>query len=198
MNKHFNISFHNGNIHPDIIKYQKLVFDKFGLDLLQIETQLQHPDAIDNWLLNNDWDTVAIFDIDCIPLCGLEKAFKYANLGYVYGAAQHANHIPKSAIYASPAFIVFSKETYNKINKPSFMATEKGDVGHLITLEAKKYGVDVHLIWPTHVEVPKWDLGKGSCFGHGTTYKNEVYHAFESRMGNDKIFVKKCKQVLKK
>lgn len=168
------------------------------MELQQIETKLQHAQAIDEWLLNNDWDTVAIFDIDCIPLRGIEEAIKYANLDHVYGAAQHANHILKSPIYASPAFIVFSKETYERLGKPSFEASEKGDVGASITFSARENDVPVKLIWPTHVEVPKWDLGKDSCFGHGTTYEDKVYHAFESRMGNDKIFVRKCKEVLKK
>ena len=168
------------------------------MPLLQIETQLQHGEAIDDWLQNNEWDTVAIFDIDCIPLATIEEAIKYALLDHIYGAAQHANHIRNSIIYASPAFIVLSKETYEKLYKPSFKATNKGDVGAEITIHAHRFGVPVKLIWPTHVENPKWDLGRESCFGHGTTYDNKIYHAFESRMGNDKIFVRKCKEVLAK
>ncbi len=171
------------------------------MPLLQIETTLQHPDAIDDWLLHNDWDRVAIFDIDCIPIIRLteffDSKFCVGSKDIIWGAAQQANHIKGSEIYASPAFIVFTKIVYKKLLYPSFNPSDKGDVGYLIT-ERASHNVDVELIWPTHVEIPKWDLGLNSCFGHGTTYDNKVYHAFESRMGNDKIFVKKCKEVLSK
>lgn len=168
------------------------------MDLLQIETKLQHGQAIDDWLFHSDYATVAIFDIDCIALGQITEALAYANLNNIYGAAQQANHIKGSGIYASPAFIVFSKETYDALGCPSFMHTDHGDVGSEITYIAEKNNIPVKLIWPTHVQVPKWDLGKESCFGYGTTYEDKVYHAFEARMGNDKIFVRKCKEVLAK
>lgn len=192
------ISFHNGNLHPDIIKYQKKVFDFLKLPLIQIHTQLSHPYAIDNWLNNNNWDVVTIFDIDCIPLDPepLLLAYIKARDGVVYGAAQQANHIPESGIYASPAFISFSRDTLDKMNRPSFMHSEFGDVGHELTLYAPLHNVEVKLIWPIHVEVPKWSLGKASTFGLGTTYQTGIFHAFESRMGNNDIFVNKCKEVL--
>lgn len=196
-NKHYNISFHNGNLNPDIAIFQKKVFEKFDIDLVQIETKLQHDEAIDHWLTNNHFDTIAIFDVDCIPLTGIDEGIKYALLDHVYGAAQQANHIRNSPIYASPAFICFSRETYEKIGRPSFKANTKGDVGIDITLSAKEYNVPIKLLWPIHVQVPKWDLGKDSCFGLGTNYENRIYHAFESRMGNGKMFIEKCKEILK-
>lgn len=192
------VSFHNGNLHPDIVKYQKKVFDHFKLPLEQIETRLHHPDAIDYFLNNDDWENVIIFDIDCIPL-NKEAAFlamAKAKEGKLYGAAQQANHIPESGIYASPAFISFNSVTWDKMNNPSFQPTEFGDVGYQMTANAIMYDVDMELIWPTHVEVPRWDLGKESCFGLGTTYQTGIFHAFESRMGNNDIFVNKCKEVL--
>lgn len=197
MNTHI-VSFHNGNLHPDIVRYQKRVFDYFRLPLLQVETNLKHPDAIDHWLNNNEWENVTIFDIDCIPLEpeAILFAYMHAKNGMIYGAAQQANHISDSGIYASPAFITFSRETWEKMNKPSFRATEFGDVGHELTMYAPIHNVQVELIWPAHVEVPKWVLGKSSQFGLGTTYQNGIFHAFESRMGNNDIFVNKCKEVL--
>lgn len=192
------VSFHNGNLHPDIIKYQKKVFDLCKIPLQQIETRLSHPEAIDHFLNTEDWETIIIFDIDCIPLqCGAPfLAMAKAKEGIIYGAAQQANHIPESGIYASPAFIAFSRKTWEKMNKPSFLHSEFGDVGHEMTLYAPLHDVPVELIWPTHVEVPRWDLGKESCFGLGTTYQTGIFHAFESRMGNNDIFVNKCKEVL--
>ena len=195
--KHFNISFHNGNLNPDISIYQKKVFDKLGIELTQIETDLQHGQAIDHWLKNNDWNTVTVFDIDCIPLNGesVKIAIDKAVCGILYGAAQQAGHIEGSWVYVSPAFMSFSKVTYDSLARPSFVATKKGDVGAEMTHEAfVKCGYE--LIWPTHVEAPKWALGSSSQFGLGTTYQTGVYHAFESRMGNGKMFIEKCKKVL--
>ncbi|MES2829678.1 MAG: hypothetical protein V4687_16065 [Bacteroidota bacterium] len=192
------VSFHNGNLHPDIVRYQKRVFDHFLLPLLQIETKLSHPEAIDDFLNTKQWESIIIFDIDCIPL-NKEAPFlamTKAKQGKIYGAAQQANHIPESGVYASPAFISFSKDTWKKMNYPSFLHSEFGDVGHELTLYAPLHNVEVELIWPTHVEVPRWNLGKESTFGLGTTYQTGIFHAFESRMGNNDIFVNKCKEVL--
>ena len=192
------VSFHNRNLHPDIIKYQEKVFDFFEFPLIQIETKLSHPEAIDYFLNNKQWQNIVIFDIDCIPLNkeAILLAMAKAKEGNIYGAAQQANHILESGIYASPAFISFSRETWVKMNKPSFLHSEFGDVGHEMTLFATLHNVEVELIWPTHVEVPRWNLGKESTFGLGTTYQTGIFHAFESRMGNNDIFVNKCKEVL--
>lgn len=124
----------------------------------------------------------------------------------VQGVAQQANHIPNSGVYLSPACISFSESTYIHLGKPSFKPDEFGDCGYLVTKRAKELGVKMFMTWPIDVEVPKWDLGESACFGLGTTYGTincetkemfpVIYHAFESRMGNGGMFVRKCKEVL--
>lgn len=197
------VSFHNGNLNPDIIKYQRLVFEHFGYQVEQVETGLPHGEAIDEYL-KKPFDKIAIFDIDCIPLNNdwHRRAFD----GKVYAAAQQANHIKGTGVYASPAFMCFDTFIYNALKHPSFKAHAKGDVGSMVTIQLEKLGKHPDLLWPIHVKVPKWDLGVNSCFGLGTTYgtrlikerihKPEVYHAFESRMGNGQMFIDKCKEVL--
>src|SRR5687767_6243318 len=104
------VSFHNGNIDPEIIKYQKLVFEHFGYKVNQVYTKLPHGEAIDAYL-KRPFDEIAIFDIDCIPLVPEwqhEELMGYA----IYGAAQQANHIPGSGIYCSPAFMCFDYSTF--------------------------------------------------------------------------------------
>lgn len=185
------VSFHNGNIDPEVIKYQRLVFEHFGYEIEQVETNLPHGEAIDEYL-KKPFKQIAIFDIDCIPL-----TFEWMDVfaGKFAGAAQQANHINKE-IYISPAFICFTQGIYKSLGKPSFAPDEFGDVGYKVTEAANRKDIPYGLIWPTHVEVPKWDLGKNSCFGLGTTYSDMIYHAFESRMGNGGMFVRKCKEVL--
>lgn len=193
------ISIHNGNVDPDIVKYQKLVFDYLGLDLIQVETKLQHPDAL-NAITLDPFEQLAIFDIDCIPLTkkafttGQRKTGKFSNT--LYGCAQQANHIPGSKIYVSPFFMMFHKDTFAAMEHPYFNASEKGDVGYEVTLDAEQNGVNIEMLWPTEVEEPKWNLGLASTFGPGTTYQTGIYHAFQSRMGNSEMFVNKCKEVL--
>lgn len=187
------VSFHNGNIDPEVIKYQRLVFEHFGYEIEQVQTDLPHGEAIDRYL-HAEYGKVVIFDIDCIPLN--KKWVKICTGEGIKGAAQQANHIPGSGIYASPAFIYLDYKEYLRIGRPSFTPDERGDVGYKVTEAAQKEGAFLGLIWPTHVEVPKWDLGASSCFGLGTTYNDMIYHAFESRMGNGGMFVRKCKEVL--
>lgn len=195
------ISFHNGNIPEEVIRAQKKVFDKFELNLEQIKTTLQHPDAIDYFLSTEQWDCAVIFDIDCIPLIPgyveSEVDFVLRNK-YLSGAAQHASHIPGSIDYVSPAFCVLSREVFNKLGKPSFAATARGDVGAELTYMAKDNNVFTYMLPVTHVVKEMWPLSNGKMFGIGTTYGDVIYHAFESRMNAEarNLFVEKCEQVL--
>lgn len=193
------ISFHNGNIPDDVLRAQKAVFDLFEIPLQQIETKLQHPDAIDDYLLNNKWDCVVVFDIDCIPLNInpiLEGVFQRQQ--FLYGAEQHASHIPDSIDYVSPAFMVLHKSIYKQLKYPSFAAGPMNDVGGLLTLRAHELNVPVHMMKVSDVVKPMWQLSDGRYFGIGTTYEKSIFHAFESRMNDKarKMFIEKCQDVI--
>lgn len=188
------ISFYNSNINPKVVEYQKKVFDHFGLPIEQIETGMRHPEAIDFYLKTADWDSVAIFDIDCIPLVNnlIEIAEMGVQTGCLYGAAQCANHL-NDFVYCSPAFMCFKKATWLAAGKPSFVEGNGFDVGGYFSSL-----VQMLLLYPTHVEAPKWKLTPTEYFGNGTTYDDIVYHAFESRYNNvsTSMFINKCKEVI--
>lgn len=211
------ISFYNSNINPEIVRYQARVFKHFGIDLLQFEynTEHSHGFAIDWWLKERwswiKWDDLAIFDIDCIPLHAevLAHAEAMIDEGWLYGAAQKANHIPNSEIYCSPAFCCFTREAYERAGKPTLCEMPGHDVGGYFTNEMVRVGHRAKLLWPTHVENPVWDLTEKVKFGHGTTYgkpsadwlpagQGDVYHAFESRFNHESAsrFIAKCKEIL--
>jgi len=193
------ISFYNSNINPLVVEYQKKVFNHFGLEVEQILHSKEHGEAIDYWLNIMEWDKVAIFDIDCIPLNKFTLSHAEAQSeGNVFGAAQKANHIEGSSIYASPAFICLSKEVYNKIGRPTFKDGNGFDVGAFASHVAAQSGVSVSLLWPSEVEEPKWSLSGDTMFGYGTTYQGMVYHAFESRFNHESTsrFIAKCKEVI--
>ncbi len=195
------ISFHNGNLNPELVASQKKVFDKFELELEQIETTKPHPVAIDDFLKYNEWDTLVLFDIDCIPL---HKYWVRNAISDVQGnhkivaAAQKASHIPNSKIYASPCFMVITKKTFEHIGRPSFCATNRGDVAEEISYAAREHQVALYLLYPTKVENPLWPLTDEIKFGHGTTYGDAVYHAFESNANHHSTsrFIQKCQEVL--
>lgn len=200
------VSFYNKNINPEIVEYQKKVFDHFGIDIIQFEYNVEHKHgfAVDWWLTNRwkdyGYQNIAIFDIDCIPLhrSVLHEAHDKVEQGFLYGAVQRANHIPQSQVYCSPAFCCFSKEAYDRAGQPTFTETTWHDVGSFFTNELIRVGHIARLIWPIHVENPVWDLTRNCKFGHGTNYDGMVYHAFESRLNGESTnrFIEKCKQIL--
>jgi len=193
------ISFYNSNINPLVVEYQKKVFDFFGIEIDQILHSKSHGEAIDEWLQKNEWEVVAIFDIDCIPLDKFTLHHAFAqSMDHIFGAAQKANHIKGSSVYISPAFIVLSKDNYVKCGMPTFKDGNGFDVGAFVSHVANESGIKLSMLWPTEVEEPKWELTASTMFGYGTTYQGLVYHAFESRFNHDSTsrFIAKCKEVI--
>lgn len=201
---HINVTFYNDKIHPDVPKYQKMVFDHFNIPITQIKSDdwKGHGQEIDNyiseWIKHSGYnDTISIWDIDCIPTNILLLTIRdHYFLDGVSGVSQKASHIISSKDYIGPSYIIFSKKTFERLGKPSFKETETTDVGGFVTNIAKERGVYLNFYYPTHVEEPLWKLDNGQMFGKGTTYENGVYHAFLSRKGNHEMFIKKCKEVL--
>jgi hypothetical protein len=196
------VTFYNDKINPEIPQYQKKVFDHFSLKINQIksDTWPGHGQLVDNYIksLGDNWEYFVLFDIDSIPLDkniineGIEWCLK--NLG-LFSVAQR--HYKKSeVVYASPAFLIFSKKTYELIGRPSFVETHRSDVAGELTHKCIENSLPVNILYPNHVEVERWPLTNNQKFGIGTTYNNRIFHAFESRFNNTDSFVKKCKSIL--
>jgi len=196
------ITAYNEVIPNVVVEGQRKVFEKFGEKIIQIKPKVWggHAHTIDEYLRNNDWDHVIVLDIDCIPLEKnvIKDAREWAlnNIG-LYSVAQNPNHIKDAPDYASPAFIAFSKKTYEKLGSPSFQGSSQWDVGGEFSYRASEKNLPIKLMYPSHVEKPKWKFADGSMFGIGTTYENKVYHHFEGRRVT-KSFEDKCNQILLK
>jgi len=197
------VTFYNNKIDDQIVQYQKKVFDHFGLKINQINspTWPGHGHLVDQHIksLGDNWDIFVLFDIDSIPLDNkiIDEGIEWAknNLG-LFSVAQR--HYRKSeVVYASPAFLIFSKKTYDTIGRPLFVETRRSDVAGELTHKCIEKKLQVKLMWPSSVEEEKWILKDDQKFGRGTTYGDRVFHAFESRMGNVSLFVNKCKEILK-
>ncbi len=194
------ITVYNEVIPKDVVESQRKVFEYFGEKIIQIKPDVWrgHASTVDAYLKENEWDHVILMDIDCIPLNKnvIKDARDWAlnNLG-LYSVAQNPNHISNAPDYASPAFIAFSKKTYKELGEPSFQQTQQWDVGGELTHRAIEKNMIIKLMYPNHVEEPKWKLKDGRMFGIGTTYDNKVYHHFEGRRIT-KSFLNKCKEIL--
>lgn len=193
------ITVYNEIIPSDVVEGQRKVFEKFGENIIQIkpETWGGHAHTVDLHLKNNEWDHAIVFDIDCIPLnkdvIKNTREWVLNNIG-LYSVAQNPNHIPNAIDYASPAFIAFSRATYEKLGEPSFQGTKQWDVGGEFTHKALEQKLPIKLMYPSHVEIPKWKFADGSMFGIGTTYEDKIYHHFEGRRITQS-FLNKCKQI---
>ncbi len=190
---------------------QKKVFDNFGLEIEQILSDSNsHPEMINHWIeegigkIPDDQvimqQVIVLWDIDCIPLNSniVNEAVSFADAGGIMGVAQKASHIPNSIIYAGPAFLAFSIKTWKELGSPAFSCTERSDCAGELTHKAREKGVEVRLLYPSHVEKPEWQLDGPIMFGKGTTFgKNDIYHAFYSRKDNGEMFIKKCEEVIK-
>ena len=195
------ITVYTENVPNQVVEGQRKVFEEFGERIIQISPDewLSHPHAIDAHLKNNEWDHAIVFDIDCIPLNKdvVKDAREWVlnNIG-LYSVAQNPNHIPNAADYASPAFIAFSRKTYEELGEPSFHEHVQWDVGGEFTHRAREKNIPVKLMYPSHVEIPKWKFKDGRVFGTGTTYEGKIYHHFQSRDLKDNetnAFLDKCK-----
>lgn len=182
---------------------QKKVFEALGLKIHQIKPDVWegHGGSIDNFLKQDIpmGETIVLWDIDCIPLNTdiVNKAIAFADAGGIMGIAQKASHIPNSIIYAGPAFLAFSIFEWHALGKPTFACTERSDCAGELTHKAREHGVEVRLLYPSHVQEPLWQLDGPIMFGKGTTFgKNDIYHAFYSRKGNIQPFLDKCQEVL--
>lgn len=196
-----NVTFYTHNIDPSIPEMQKKVFEKFGLEIIQIKSDdwKGHAGEIDTFLKENfNGGTICIWDIDCIPLNRevVERSHRHADNGHIFSVAQKASHIPNSIVYCSPAFICFSYRTWQNMGEISFQATERSDCGGELTHKAKELRIQYVLLYPTQVEKPLWQLTDTQMFGKGTTYGDAIYHAFLSRKGNAEMFINKCNEIL--
>ena len=199
------ITFYNEKVDNDIVLYQKKVFEHFGQTIHQIKPDVWrgHGGSIDYFIENHKkrWEYLILFDIDCIPLDNSiipESIDWIKNNNGLFSIAQKASHIKDSIIYAGPAFISFTKKTYDLMNRPTFTCTDRSDCAGELTHKANEMGLPVNLLYPTDVSVPRWDLNNEIKFGTGTNFENRIYHHFESRKNIKDGFVKKCIEVIGK
>src|SRR6266567_7088923 len=202
------VSFYMPNIPGSVLRAQAAVFAKFGQQIEQIPTSLDHGPAIDQYIRHSRFDVLIIFDIDCIPLHEhvIPEAIEIVSGRLcVYGVRQKSF---AGGDYVGPAFICFSYQTYKALGCPSFRTIKgKGDVAYQLTYRATQPGqrfflkrppVEIRFLNVADVAVPKWPLDDGTKFGTGTNYGNKVFHAFGvsgDPLGK-RLFLEKATQIV--
>jgi len=214
-------TFYNLSIDKEVVRLHHEVIQKFNktADFLPLCSQTHgeeviHPDGVEYGFhqLFQEYDTVLLLDVDCIPLnqYALEYTFEQAESGKLIGNAQIGAHLQNPEhLYVAPSAFCLTRKMFDDFGRLTFRPDHvHADTCGFYTLEAEKRGVEVEFYMPTHFQRrPRntvWDLGQGRGeFGIGTTYSNHLgvnmfYHLFESRLNvYNCLFYDKCEELLK-
>ena len=203
------VSFYHSNLPLDIVELQKKVFDKLSIPLIQVEFNSTHGSAIKNYLDNNAWDKITLFDVDCIPLDNscIEYAKNIVDDNTIYGNAQVSNSTP----YAAPSFITFTRNLYESSPYKYFEGAMypksndelvEADCTEVFVKENVKIGKNLILSYPAECLIPEWKyIGEEGYpsfeYGNGTTFDNKTYHSFQIRLSEKQcIFIDYVKKFL--
>lgn len=228
MKKRAIFTYSNHQIEDKIPYLQKQIINKFNTNKLCKYEYLHYkkpdgemtPDQVIEYGLEklfyeDNYHTILMLDIDCIPLSthALEYIFDRAEQGILIGNAQRSNHIENNKhIYPAPSCIALTKETYEKLGKPNWKPTSRGDIGEELCYIAEEKGIEIEMFMPskyeelpyfTNTERKPWPLQDGQPeFGIGTTFVdkngNEMfYHLFQSRLNVfNHLFFLKCASIM--
>jgi hypothetical protein len=195
-------SFAHETLNKEISFYQKQVFDKMKLPIIQVISSARHPKVLETIIRQSKNDYIIFFDIDCIPLtpdffpiiCNQIK-----DHGILSGAIQCANHLDKMRPYVAPCFCGFSKRLYEQCGNPSLSEWERGDVMQKFTDECIRFNKSINYWMITDSGDSIWSLSSHNLrYGHGTIYENMIYHQFQIRFENQQeLFTKKCQELLR-
>jgi hypothetical protein len=197
------LSIHMDNIPADVVRAQRSVLEALAppdFELRQVLTQASHGAALDTVMGEASADLVLILDIDCVPLTAdaIPALAARARAGALAGCVQRANHIANDAhVYVGAFCMALGRPLWERLGRPSFEPTWRGDVGEELTYRCEQAGAPVHLLWPSGVEEPCWDLTEGRRFGVNTEYDGAFLHTFNIRAPQyQQRFVERCRAIL--
>jgi hypothetical protein len=198
-------SLHWDNVDQRMLESHKKVMAHFELPVNYHNKNQHHGEWMTNLIKGSDSDVVVVIEPDCIPLSreAVVNYVRYAVRNNTFvGIAQVSNHIlPKSHIYAAPAFYVMPVSVYRRLGQPSFLETRRSDVGEEVSYVAETMGIRYRALMPTCFEKESsegvWNLGCVAHYGIGTVFDNSIYHLYQSRLAqNIDLFVERCQQVI--
>jgi hypothetical protein len=196
-------SIHMGNIPAEVVGAQRAVLEALAppeFELRQVLTTKSHGLALEEIMTNAANDVVLFLDIDCVPLTkdAIPALAATAQDGALAGCVQRANHIANGAhVYVGAFCMAVSRPLWERIGRPSFEPTPRGDVGEELTYRCEETGAPVAMLWPSCVEEPHWDLTEGRRFGVNTEYAAAFLHTFNIRSPQyQPKFIQRCRAIL--
>jgi len=122
-------SFYKSDLNPDVVLLQKRIFDVLEIQLDQISFEDSHSEAIDRYLASTDFESVTLFDVDCIPLTKdvVEIAKALIDDETIYGNAQITTYLTPPFVtfpFVAPSFISFTRNLYETSIEKSFYQTQ--------------------------------------------------------------------------
>jgi len=200
--------------------HKKVMVDYFSLPINYIECpfpQVSHGWCM-NQIINRTIDTLPFdyywfLDNDAIILKKECIDLFYSLVKNKQGIASHIQNSNHKKIkgqnhtihpYCSQAFLWFSKQIYNELDRPCMdhwsdgSDDSGGDTAERLTIECKKRGKIVSILYPSHVIYPHSPIDAGLLFGRGNTFGNNLlYHQMRSDMPeSENEFIQKCEEVL--
>ena len=146
------VSFYMDNIRRGVVAAQRRLLARFlpdGVAVRQIRTAMKHGPALDAFLAANRYRTVIVLDIDCVPIAegALERLIDGAEAGRLIGTASCASHLATERHpFIGPFGMALSMELYDRLGRPSCVATARGDVAEELTFAAERIGAPIE--WP--------------------------------------------------
>ena len=209
-------SFYNKEVNPRVPVYQKAVFRHFGFQIQQVyNNEFSHGDFLNDICRQvTDAEYLIVFDIDCIPVNKKWIDDLLADLKQpdsLVGAAQTANHLRDGKnLYISPFFFAIATEYLKELNYPDMRMTEQIKKAMIfrtpwmqVSICRKSLPNRVAGWYSGGPRILKKTNGRYTTrnitrFGLGTTYHDNIYHAFYSRSNLSNRFLEKCKQIIGK
>jgi hypothetical protein len=193
------VSFYMPNIPRRVVAAQRRLLKRFSppdVAIAQIMTVRSHEHALNHFMATTRYRVVVFLDIDCVPLRNgaIERLVGHAESGSLAGASQCASHLRNANhLYVGPFCLALTRDTYDALGRRPFTRTSRADVGEELTFAAQEHGLPVHFLWPTASDDHIWQLSPGRTYGHGTTYDDDFWHAFEIRLpSHHEKFVARC------
>ena len=192
------------NTDPRIVQAHTDTCKALNVDVTYTLDRVPHGQWMDSVMANSTADIVGFLDIDCVPTNDtvVPAAVRYVNETQSFvGIAQASNHIPpKSHIFAAPAFFFMWRETWDRLNRPTFAETPHGDVAENVCYAAEIAGLRYKTLFPTHyTRAPQegiWHLHTYGVYGIGTVFEEGVYHLYQGRYAqNVDLFENTCKEI---
>jgi len=211
-------SFYKSDLNPDVVLLQKRIFDVLEIQLDQISFEDSHSEAIDRYLASTDFESVTLFDVDCIPLTKdvVEIAKALIDDETIYGNAQITTYLTPPFVtspFVAPSFISFTRNLYETSIEKSFYQTQypydsgfRTDVAEAFVKSNLDRGKKMILSYPVESRNYKWgfdgdDLYQAFKYGNGTRFDNNTYHEFEIRNGEEgfinyaRQFLESCRDI---